>query len=220
MASPETVRAAFADAAEHFVATSALIPGACWDRPALGEWSIRDLVGHTSRALLNVEVYLAKGGADVEVRGPVEYFLAALGDAADDAAVAERGRQAGAALGDEPAEAVRLMAARVVPVVERTADDTVVGTPWGGMRLIDYLPTRVFELSIHALDLAAALHLESRLPAASSMVTWELIAQLARRRGSENDVLRATTGRSPFTSTYSVLASTPSAPSDMPRDRD
>jgi hypothetical protein len=107
-----------------------------------------------------------------------------------------RGRQIGAALGREPTEAVRIIAARVIPLVERATDDAVVGTPWGGMRLIDYLPTRVFELSVHTLDLAAALAIETHVSDSSSAVTWELIAHLARRGGSENDVLRATTGQS------------------------
>ena len=149
MALPEVVRNAFTQASDQFVATSALIARDQWDRPGLGEWSIRDLVGHTSRSLLTVEAYLEKGGASVDLHDPVAYFRAILGDLADDAAVAERGRQAGAALGEDPADAVRVIASRVVPVVERAADDAVVGTPWGGMRLIDYLPTRVFELSIH-----------------------------------------------------------------------
>jgi uncharacterized protein (TIGR03083 family) len=208
MASPDVVRAAFIEASALFVDTSFSVPADHWDRPALGEWSIRDLVGHTSRALLNVETYLARSGAGIDIHDAVEYFLGALGDSADDAAVAERGRLAGAALGDEPADAIRVMAARVVPAVEQAPDDAVVGTPWGGMRLIDYLPTRVFELSIHTLDLAAALDIACHLPSSASMVTWELIAQLARRGGSENDVLRATTGRSALGRTYSVLALT------------
>jgi hypothetical protein len=208
MTSPDVVRAAFIEASALFVDTSALVPADHWDRPALGEWSIRDLVGHTSRALLNVEAYLARGGAGIDVHDAVEYFLAAVGDGAVDAAVAERGRQAGAALGDEPADAIRVMAARVVSAVEQALDDAMVGTPWGGMRLIDYLPTRVFELSIHTLDLAAALDIECQLPDSASMVTWELIARLARREGSENDVLRATTGRSTLPRAYSVLAPT------------
>ncbi len=205
---PDGVRNAFMQASDHFVAVSALVPGEHWNKPGLGEWSIRDLVGHTSRSLLTVEAYLEKGGASVDLHDPVAYFRAALGDVADDAAVTERGKQAGTALGEEPAEAVRVIAARVISVVEHTADDAVVGTPWGGMRLINYLPTRVFELSIHTLDLAAALDIETHLSASSSTVTWELIAHLARQGRSENDVLRATTGRSALPTRYSVLKPT------------
>jgi len=52
-------RMAFADAAGWFVRTAAIV-GDRWDRPGLGEWDVRSLVGHTSRALLTVETYLAR----------------------------------------------------------------------------------------------------------------------------------------------------------------
>ena len=41
-------RRAFTDAAEWFVDTAALVGGR-WSLPGLGEWDVRDLVGHTSR---------------------------------------------------------------------------------------------------------------------------------------------------------------------------
>jgi hypothetical protein len=59
-------RRAFADAAEWFVRTAALV-GDRWNRPGLGEWDLRALVGHTSRSLLTVEAYLARPAAAVDV---------------------------------------------------------------------------------------------------------------------------------------------------------
>ena len=61
-----TSQQAFADAAEWFVATAALADGR-WTEPGLGEWDVRSLVGHTSRALLTVETYLATPAEVVEV---------------------------------------------------------------------------------------------------------------------------------------------------------
>ena len=46
--------------------TAALV-GDRWSEPGLGEWDIRALVGHTSRSLVTVEVYLARPAASVEV---------------------------------------------------------------------------------------------------------------------------------------------------------
>jgi hypothetical protein len=46
--------AADTDAARWFVRTAALVADR-WDRPGLGEWDVRALVGRTSRALLTVE---------------------------------------------------------------------------------------------------------------------------------------------------------------------
>jgi hypothetical protein len=49
-----TSRAAFAEAADWFVGTAALVDER-WTSAGLGEWDVRSLVGHTSRALLTVE---------------------------------------------------------------------------------------------------------------------------------------------------------------------
>ena len=73
--------------------------------------------------------------------------------------MAERGREAGAALGADPAAAVAGIAARVLPVVGACDGTEVITTIAGGMRLADYLPTRTFELVVHTADLAAALDL-------------------------------------------------------------
>jgi uncharacterized protein (TIGR03083 family) len=199
------VRDAFAGAADYFVATVARVPADEWERPGLGEWSVRALVGHTSRALLTVETYLAAGAARVDVPGPAEYFMVALTPTVDHSAIAERGRQAGAALGDDPAGAVRTLAERVVARVQRAADTDLVGTPAGGMTLSAYLPTRVFELAIHTLDLAAALGVAGSLPDAAAAVTLDLVAALARRRGRDTELLLAATGRGALPAGYTVL---------------
>src|SRR5919204_1308998 len=112
------IRDAFLGAVDYFIATVARVPADGWDRPGLGEWSVRALVGHTSRALLTVETYLAAGAERVDIPGPVEYFLVALAPTADHSAIAERGRQAGTALGDDPARAVRTLAEPVVARVQ------------------------------------------------------------------------------------------------------
>src|SRR5215470_6446535 len=104
-------RTAFADAAGWFVRTAALV-GDRWDRPDLGEWDVRALVGHTSRSLLTVETYLARPAVAVEVACTADYFRVTRALAADPA-VAERGREAGTALGADPAAAVAEIAARV-----------------------------------------------------------------------------------------------------------
>src|SRR3954470_18773802 len=99
-----TSRLVFAEAAGWFAAVVGEV-GDRWERPGLGEWDVRALVGHTSRSLLTVESYLARPAPDVAVPTPVAYYLATSA-AADGPAVAERGRDAGAALGADPAAAV------------------------------------------------------------------------------------------------------------------
>src|SRR3954462_11338502 len=97
-------RRAFADAAEWFVGMVDVV-GDRWAKPGLGEWDVRSLVGHTSRSLLTVENYLAQPAAAVAVASATEYFRATRALAAGPE-VAARGRDAGAALGAEPAAAV------------------------------------------------------------------------------------------------------------------
>jgi len=202
---PVEIRQGFHDAAALFVDSVSRVPVDAWDRPGLGEWTIRALVGHTSRALVTVETYLEAGADTVAIVGPADYFLSALASPTAAAAVAERGRQAGAALGDDPADAMRVLQARVVARLATAPDDALVGTPFGGMTLLDYLPTRIVELTIHTLDLAAALGEVVTLPENASAITVGVIADLARRRGLTGPFLLAATGRRSLPEGFSVL---------------
>jgi hypothetical protein len=58
--------AAFEAAALWFVTTAAEV-GDRWEKPGLGEWDVRSLVGHTSRSFVTVEAYLAKPPEQVDI---------------------------------------------------------------------------------------------------------------------------------------------------------
>jgi uncharacterized protein (TIGR03083 family) len=194
---------AFADAAGWFVRTAVLV-GDRWDRPGLGEWDVRSLVGHTSRSLLTVEAYLAKPAASVEVASAADYFRATRALAAD-SAVADRGREAGAALGDDRAAAVAEIAARVLPLVDVRDGTELVTTIAGGMRLADYLPTRTFELAVHTADLATALGTPLDIPATAAEQALRLVTELAVAGGVAGPLLLAATGRPGLPAGFSVL---------------
>lgn len=196
-------REAFGLAADWFVRTVGAAGGA-WERPALGEWTVRDLVGHTSRALLTVEAYLGRPAAAVEVGSPVDYFRLVLATATP-AVVAERGREAGAALGADPAAEVTAIAGRVLARLAGVDPGQLVTTPVGGMRLADYLPTRTFELTVHTCDLAAALGDEPEVPAAAAAASLALAGGLAARAGRAAPLLRSATGRGGLPAGYTVL---------------
>lgn len=199
------IRDAYAEAAGLFVDTVAQIKAGQWQQPGLGVWTVRDLVGHTSRALLTVETYLATPAATIDLARPVDYYLQAAQSLADPAAVATRGREAGEALGAHPASAVRDIATRVLAGVQTAADDAPVSTPVGGMRLIDYLPSRIFELAVHTLDLATALSLQVTLPAAATDVSLHLLADITLHSGKAAPLLLAATGRGTVPAGFSVL---------------
>ncbi len=196
-------RRAFTDAAEWFVATTALV-GDRWDRPGLGEWDVRALVGHTSRSLLTVETYLARPAAAVQVASGTDYFRATRAAAADPA-VAARGRDAGTALGADPAAAVAEIAARVLALVDSRDGAELATTIAGGMRLGDYLPTRTFELAVHTTDLATALGLPPEVPATAAAQALHAVADLAVADGLAGPLLLAATGRPGLPEGFSVL---------------
>ena len=133
-------RTAFLSAADTFVLQVAAISTDSLDGPGLGEWDLRALVGHTSRSLVTVETYLEHPADAIELPTAAAYYraiAAVLG--ANDPAVTERGRQAGAALGDDPTGFVRDLARRVADKLTSYDDDYRLVTIAGGMRLDEYL---------------------------------------------------------------------------------
>jgi uncharacterized protein (TIGR03083 family) len=196
-------RAAFDAAAGWFVCTAALV-GTRWDEPGLGEWDVRALVGHTSRSFLTVEEYLARPAATVEVGSTADYYSAIRGMTTGPA-VAQRGRDAGAALGKDPAAAVAELAARVLPLVASCDGSELLTSIAGGIRLADYLPTRTFELVVHTCDLATALGLPLDVPAPAATVALGVVSDLAAGDGSAGTLLLAATGRTGLPSGFSVL---------------
>ena len=200
---PTDERAAFTSAAAWFRTTVDDVGGR-WHEPGLGEWSVRDLVGHTSRSLITVETYLDATPGEVTVRSAVEYYRAVVA-AGTSAAVTERGRQAGRGLGADPVGFLLALDTRVQGKVAAAADDAYVETAAGGMRLIDYLPTRTFELVVHTADLAAALDVVTAPPPAAATSALQLAAGLAAERGAAVDVLLALTGRRPLPPGFSLL---------------
>ena len=80
------------------------IPDDAWDNPALGSWDVRALVGHTGRALSTVTQNVARPAATLQLDGAAEYLAAGhRGAATLQDGVAQRGVDAGAALGAAPA---------------------------------------------------------------------------------------------------------------------
>jgi hypothetical protein len=199
----DSSRAAYADAAGWFVRTAALVADR-WDRPGLGEWDVRALVGHTSRALLTVETYLARPAAAADVACAADYFRATRAAAAG-AAVAARGRDAGTALGSDPATAVAQIAARVLALIDIRDGTELVTTIAGGMRLGDYLATRTFELAVHTADLATALGVSPEVPATAAAQALAIVADLAVADGLAGPLLLAATGRPGLPAGFSVL---------------
>jgi uncharacterized protein (TIGR03083 family) len=195
----------FAAAARCVRDVIAQVPDSAWGRPGLGEWTVRDLVGHTSRSLITVIDYVARPVADEVVPSAAAYLAAISATTLDPDAVRERGRQAGRDLGDDPASRFHTLVDEAVQVAERTDPELVVHTIAGGMRVAAYLPTRTFELCVHGLDIAAATGIPVDLPPEALEEAAALGAVSAAQRGRGPELLLALTGRRSLPAHFSIV---------------
>ena len=200
-------RAVFIAAADAFTDLVQRVPPDAWGGPGLGTWTVRDLTGHASRSLTTIEAYLDRAAPPVdEPRSTaVGYYLVALAGAGDQADIEARGRAAGAALGDDPAGAVAALRDRVLARLADTPDDRVVATPGGALTLVDYLPTRTFELVVHSLDLAAAVGVPDGQPDEAVGRAVTLAGAIAAVRADGRRTLAALTGRGELPAGFSVV---------------
>lgn len=195
------MRAALEDAAATLLATIERVQPYQWELPGLGVWTVRELTAHTLRGFTTIEHYLAAEPAvDRVMVDAVDYYRTVLGDPSIHAAVAERGRAAGAQLTDPVGEA-EVTAQRVLALVASTADDEVVNNFAGQIAFVEYLATRVVELALHTLDIQRACGLPTSLPSSTSSVVVGLLAELAE----PVSLLLALTGRGSLPVDFNVL---------------
>lgn len=197
----------FGSAARSFAGLVHEIPASAWDGPGLGDWDLRSLVGHTSRSLTTVSTYLQTTADRADIASPQDYYVYARDYAslAGQAAIVERGRQAGRDLGADPAAAVDALVERVGNQLTGTADRLIQVIGGRGMRLYGYLPTRTFELAVHGLDIAGAAGLAFTLPAEVLGESAALAARIAVALGEGETVLLSLTGRRPLPASFSVV---------------
>jgi uncharacterized protein (TIGR03083 family) len=200
--------ALYFEAVAFFRTAVSLIHADQWENPSLGVWSVRDLVGHTSRALANVQRDIIRplpSPGDYETA--MEYFQNATMPGLAEG-VAERGRQSGAALGANPLQVIDESSEAVRALLAEMPDDARIATPFGRLPLAAYMDTKIFELVVHTLDISAAADITLEPPAGPLAATLRVTLQLAARRETPGDaaaLLRALTGRAPLPAGYSVI---------------
>ncbi len=204
-------RRTFRSAAVAYVDLVSRASAGRWDTPALGDWTLRDLVGHTaSSGLRQVPGVLGTPAPEVTVASAEAYFAfvrtvsreiltAARAASADDA------REYGRLLGADPADGLGELAGRATQALAAVGDDDVVTTPVGGMRVRDWLPTRTFELVVHGLDTAAAAGVPHAFTPEAVADAAALAARIGVAVGDGEPVLRALTGRAGLPPAFSVI---------------
>lgn len=165
-----------------------------WEQAALGEWSVRELVAHTDRAYKTVTEYTAGKAKDpTTIYSAAGYFRTVLGEQTPHVHIAERARQEAAARTDWLA-ATDELADQAERIVEDLPPDAPVHTFVGEMMLDQYLATRIVELVVHGLDLAAAIDLPTPPPTVAGRVAMTVLLDLASAEDLGR-VLRLLTGR-------------------------
>lgn len=129
----------------------ALLPGldGHWDAPGLGEWSVRSLLGHTSRHS-SPHRHTWRQASTRRTRLPwnrwwptTEPQLERSPTRHSSWNVADKQTLP---LGTDPVAAVNGVAEQALDLIATTDDQAIVATPLGAMTLIAYLPTRAFKL--------------------------------------------------------------------------
>ncbi|GAA4870741.1 maleylpyruvate isomerase N-terminal domain-containing protein [Actinomycetospora straminea] len=198
----------YAEAAAAVTELVGRIPDEAWDGPGLGEWDLRALVGHASRSFVTVLTYLDRPADTEDVDSPEGYYAvlpALTGGGIDAASVARRGRDAGLALGDDPAAAFAALAERAVAAARAADPDMLITTIVGGLRFASYLPTRTIELVVHGDDIAAATGLDVTFSTHTTTQVATVLARTAVRLGHGALLLRALTGRADLPPGFSVV---------------
>jgi uncharacterized protein (TIGR03083 family) len=196
----------FSKAADAFVEVVRGIKPDTWETHGLGVWSVRSLVGHTARALITVCDYLELDPAqqiDMETAG--DYYGQIYLVYTNPEAIAQRGVQAGIALGDDPVASIEKLKQRALDLIS-TADATRLVSLGGmGIPLDEYLKTRVFELVVHSIDIARATGQEAHFAPDLIEESASLAAGIAARKGDGEQVLMALTGREQLPEGFSVV---------------
>lgn len=202
-----------ADVSAVFVQRVVGLPADAWSAPGLGEWTVRELIGHTMRAFATVDNFLDHLLEQNDAAAPphvlaadsaAEYYRLALSMAPDiHQQVAERGRVAGSELGDDPTSAVVDRIGGTLGRLSATDGTEVGSTVIGHMRLVDYLPTRLVELVVHLTDLCVAV--DQPIPELGP-ATLTVLGAVAASAGSHDRVLvlRSMVGREPLPPGFTV----------------
>jgi uncharacterized protein (TIGR03083 family) len=136
------------------------MPGDALGGPTrLEDWTLQQLLAHLVRGIDRIPAYL---GAPIPP-APDTDWLGYWSQAAesDPASVSKRAREFAETLnGRRVLDVWRETSRGGLEAAEAAGADRILHTPFGGMRLDHYATTRVFEVTVHGLDLRAALDLE------------------------------------------------------------
>lgn len=181
-----------------FAASLTRVPSTSWSQPALGVWTVAELVAHVIGGLDRIRTYLDEPQPAGALISPVEYFR--YDPRKEAPGIAQRARERAARV--PPSELAGAFEDAWMTARARAADEPptrAMTTFRGPMQLDDYLQTRVLEVVVHHLDLREALELGPRSTTQAQRITLDLLEGLLRGERPPNlgdvDFIRVATGR-------------------------
>ena len=198
------IRNAFRESALQLVDVLERVPSDAWEKPGLGEWTVRELVAHVLK-IFDGPVTSEEQDRPLAADSAAAYYVLAMSSPRIHEEVAERARESAASIGDDPAEAVRAIVARSLEAVACLGDDAPVSTTVGAIRLVDYLPTRVVEIVIHAQDVAEAAGVSFEPSHDALTVSLALLGEIAVEHGDGAALAMALSGRRSLPEGFNVL---------------
>lgn len=197
------IRTAFDHLGESYIRLASDLTPEQVELAGLGEWNVRELLGHGIRAFSTAGTYLdASPTVDFTVYSAGEYYHRALsGGPSLHADVAARGHAAGDALRENLVGVVKSTVESACARVGLASDDDVVNTPMGQLSLLVYLATRIVEGGVHMLDLQRAVGIDAHLdPTVAEIVVLTLVDA-----GDIEQVILAITGRIALPIGFNIL---------------
>jgi len=171
-----------------------------WDAPsALEGFSVRGLSGHLAGQVLFVPQTLQGPGPEGEPIALLDHYtrvtwIDAGVDAEVNTTIRDNGERSAHMGAPALAESVRAAIEELRPVLDNEPDDRLVSPPAGpwGLRLDDFLVTRMMEIAVHSDDLAYSVSIPTpELPPSIVDPVLALLSGLAVRRHGTPALLRA-----------------------------
>ena len=201
--SAAAVRTAFDELGQQYIELSMSLTPAQLELAGLGQWSVRQLLGHAIRAFSTAAANLdATPTVEFAVHTPGDYYRAAFSSGPTiHAEIAERGVHAGIALGPDVAATVSSTVTKARARIRAADDDDIVNHFTGRIPFVAYLATRVVEAGVHLLDLQRALGLPVAIDPGSAAIVLLTLAST----GDVNQMILALTGRGDLPAGFNVL---------------
>ncbi|MFN8233809.1 MAG: maleylpyruvate isomerase family mycothiol-dependent enzyme [Actinomycetota bacterium] len=185
-----------------FDVASSLDDGAFAGPTRLPLWNVKELFAHMWGDLDRIREYLGEP-APAEADADAVSYWRSYDAAREGVAIADRAKAVAGrfATGAELVASFEEARERSIALALATPAGRVVATRGPALRLDDYLETRILEMGVHGLDLAAAIGRDPWLtPEAAAVIRRILVGLLGEepaivRRWSDRSFIEAGTGR-------------------------